>query len=61
MQQGTVVDLGAAIAVSAAALSADLKLPLADSIILATARKHGAELSTQDADLDGIEVVRYRA
>ncbi len=44
MQQGTVAELGAELAVSAAALSVDLKLPLADSIILATARKYGAEL-----------------
>ncbi|MDE0620073.1 MAG: type II toxin-antitoxin system VapC family toxin [Bryobacterales bacterium] len=61
MQQGTVVELGAEIAVSAAALSVDLKLPLADSIILATARKYCAELWTQDADFEGIEGVRYRA
>ena len=60
MQQGTVVDLEAEIALSAAALSVDLKLPLADSIILATARKYSAELWTQDADFKGIEGVRYR-
>lgn len=60
MQQGTVVDLEAEIALSAAALSVDLKLPLADSIILATARKYNAELWTQDADFKGIEDVRYR-
>jgi predicted nucleic acid-binding protein len=60
MHQGTVVDLGAELAVSAAALSVDLKLPLADSIILATARKYSAELWTQDADFEGIEGVRYR-
>ncbi len=60
MQQGTVVDLGAEIALSAAALSVNLKLPLADSVILATARKYGAELWTQDADFEGIEGVRYR-
>ena len=61
MQQGTVVGLGAEIAVSAAALSVELKLPLADSIILATARNYSAELWTQDADFKGIEGVRYRA
>lgn len=60
MQQGTVVDLEAEIALSAAALSVDLKLPLADSIILATARKYNAELWTQDAEFKGIEGVRYR-
>ncbi len=60
MQQGTVAELGAELAVRAAALSVDMKLPLADSIILATARKYGAELWTQDADFEGIEGVRYR-
>ncbi len=60
MQQGTVVDLGAAIAVNAARLGLELKLPLADSVILATARQYGAELWTQDADFKGIEGVQYR-
>ncbi len=60
MQQGTVAELGAALAVTAAALSVEMKLPLADSIILATARKYSAELWTQDADFEGIEGVRYR-
>ena len=60
MQQGTVAELGAELAARAAALSVEMKLPLADSIILATARKYGAELWTQDADFEGIEGVRYR-
>ena len=60
MQQGTVVDLGAAIAVNAARLSVELKLPLADSVILATARQYGAELWTQAADFKGIEGVQFR-
>ena len=60
MQRGTVAELGAALAARAAALSVEMKLPLADSIILATARKYSAELWTQDADFEGIEGVRYR-
>lgn len=60
MQQGTVVDLGAEIAVIAATLSIDLKLPLADSVILATARNRGAQLWTQEADFEDIEGVRFR-
>ena len=60
MQQGTVVDLEATIALNAARLSVELRLPLTDSVILATARQYGAELWTQDADFDGIEGVRYR-
>ena len=38
MQQGTIVNLEATIALNAARLSAELGLPLADSVILATAR-----------------------
>ena len=60
MQQGTVVELEATIALNAARLSVELRLPLADSVILATARQYGAELWTQDSDFEGIEGVRYR-
>ncbi len=60
MQQGAVVDLDATLALAAAKLGAELRLPLADSVVLATARGHGATLWTQDADFEGIEDVRYR-
>lgn len=60
MQQGNVTGLGAATALNAARLSVELRLPLADSVILATAREYGAQLWTQDADFDGIAGVRYR-
>jgi len=53
------VELDAAIALSAAKVSATLKLPMADSIMLTTARMHGATLWTQDADFEGIEGVQY--
>jgi predicted nucleic acid-binding protein len=59
MRQGRVIDLNDSLALSAARLSVDLKLPLADSIILATARQHGAQLWTQDAHFEGMEGVRY--
>jgi predicted nucleic acid-binding protein len=59
MEQGTIVDLNAGLALSAAKLSVDLKLPMADSIMLATARTFGAVLWTQDADFEGMEGVRY--
>jgi predicted nucleic acid-binding protein len=59
MEQGTVVDLNAALALSAAKLSVDSKLPMADSIVLATARAFNAVLWTQDADFEGMEGVRY--
>jgi predicted nucleic acid-binding protein len=60
MQQGEVVDLGASIALDAARLSVDTKLPMADSVSLATARHFHAELWTQDADFKGLDDVRYR-
>jgi predicted nucleic acid-binding protein len=59
MQQGRVVELDAALALSAAALGLRYKLPLADSIIYATAQQAGATVWTQDADFDGLVGVRY--
>jgi len=61
MQQGHIIELDATLAMSAARLSLELKLPMADSIILATARAHDAVLWTQDDDFDGIEGVKYVA
>jgi len=59
MQQGRVIALDEILALSAAKLSFDLKLPMADSLMLATARAHGATLWTQDYDFSGIAGVRY--
>ena len=59
MQQGQIVELDVAIALSAAKVSATLKMPMADSIMLTTARRHGATLWTQDADFECIEGVQY--
>ena len=61
MQHATVVDLSAPLALSAAALGTQVKLPLADSVIYATARAYEATLWTQDADLEGLPHVRFRA
>jgi predicted nucleic acid-binding protein len=61
MQQGQVVDLDARLAMSAARLSLETRLPMADSIVLTTARQYAATLWTQDADFDGVEGVQYRA
>lgn len=61
MQQGTVVDLTTAIALSAAKISTAHKLPLADSVILSTVRACEATLWTQDADFKDISGVRYIA
>ncbi len=59
MLQGRVVDLNTTIALIAAKLSAELKLPMADSIMLATAREYHAPFWTQDADFKGMEGVKY--
>ncbi len=60
MQQGQVVDLDASLALTAARVSVERKLPMAGSIILTTAAILGAELWTQDADFKGLPSVRYR-
>ena len=60
MQQGRVIDLDSNLAVMAARVSAERELPMADSIILAIAWAHGAEVWTQDADFKGLPGVRYR-
>lgn len=60
MVQGTVVDLDMDVALEAAKLSVNLKLPMADSVMLATARRHRATLWTQDAHFDGVPGVQYR-
>ena len=57
--KGQVVDLDSSLAMSAAMLSAELKLPMADSIILAVAREHNATLWTQDEHFKGLPGVKY--
>ena len=59
MYDGKVVDLDREIALIAADLSYELKLPMADSIILATARAHDATLWTQDEHFKDLEGVKY--
>jgi predicted nucleic acid-binding protein len=54
MQKTQVVDLTAEIALAAADLSLAHKLAMADSMMLAIARAHRAELVTTDSALDGI-------
>ena len=60
MQQGKVVDLDSRIALSAARISIDHQLPMADSVILATARLNNAPLWTQDSHFEGIPNVKYK-
>jgi predicted nucleic acid-binding protein len=59
MEQGTVVDLDRVTALEAARLSILHRLPMADSVVLATAQRHDAILWTQDADFEKVEGVRY--
>jgi len=59
MMQGRVIDLDAALALNAAKISLNLKIPMADSIMLATARAHDATLWTQDEHFKHISDVQY--
>jgi predicted nucleic acid-binding protein len=61
MHQGRLADLTAPLAMNAARLSRSARLPMADSIMLATARAYGATFWTQDADFAQMPGVRYRA
>lgn len=61
MHQSAVVELTAPLALAAARISLDLGIPMADSIILATARASDATLWSQDADFANVPGVRYIA
>jgi predicted nucleic acid-binding protein len=61
MQQGKVVELSSTLALSAAKVSMQLSIPMADSVMLATARAADAVLWTQDADFASVPGVRYVA
>ena len=59
MQKGTVVNLTTKLAINASKLSLMHKLPMADSLILATAKEHDAAIWTQDIDFKNIPGVNY--
>lgn len=59
MLQGTVVDLTIEVSLNAAKLGILHKIPLADSIILATGLAHEAIIWSQDADFKGLPRVKY--
>ncbi len=59
VSQGRVVDLDTDLALRAAKVSVEYKLPLADSVMLATAHLCDATLWTQDADFEGVDGVKY--
>jgi len=58
MQKGTVVDLTVPLAIAASKISLEHNLPMADSIILATAKEFDAIIWTQNADFRNIEGVK---
>ena len=59
MEQGNVIPLDSALAIEAAHLGVLHKLPLADSIIYATAQRNQAVVWTQDSDFASLQDVRY--
>jgi toxin FitB len=61
MKQGSVIALDSELAIDAGHYGVLHKLPLADSIIFATAQKFGATIWTQDADFKGLPQVKYFA
>lgn len=61
MKQGRVVEIDEEIALRAALISLEHKLPMADSFIYATAQFEGATVWTQDVDFKGLPGVNYRA
>ena len=59
MQKGRVIDVTTNLAMKASKLSLIHNLPMADSIILATAKAHDCTIWTQDADLKNIPGVKF--
>ena len=59
MEQGEVIVLDSRLAIDAAYYGIKYKLPLADSIIYATAMKYDAIIWTQDNDFESLDRVNY--
>jgi predicted nucleic acid-binding protein len=59
MTQCQVIDLDATLALESAETSIQSNLAMADAIVYATSRKYGAPLITSDADLKGLEGVKF--
>jgi toxin FitB len=59
MRQGRLIELSDTLASGAARLSHEMRLPLADSIILYSARRHDAKLWTQDAHFKAVDGVCF--
>lgn len=59
IQQGKVVEIDSGIALAAAKISHEKQMPMADSIILAAAKRFNATLWTQDVHFKDIPGVKY--
>jgi len=59
MQKGSIVELTTRLAIAASRISLQYRLPMADSIILATARDCNATIWTQDINFNNIPGVNY--
>lgn len=59
MRQGRITGLSTDLMLGAARYGLEHRLPLADSVVLATARAYGAVVWTQDSDFEGLENVMY--
>jgi predicted nucleic acid-binding protein len=58
-KKGRVVDLTTMLAIAASKLSLEHGIPMADSIILATAKALDAVIRTQDSNFKNIAGVKY--
>jgi predicted nucleic acid-binding protein len=59
MQIGEVLDFDDSLAISAALISRQHKLPMVDSIVMASAKLAGATIWTQDAHFEGLPDVKF--
>lgn len=59
IQKGRVIDLTPTISTAAAKISLKYKIPMADSVIYATARDYNATVWTQDIDFKDLPNVKY--
>jgi len=59
MKIGKIIDVDSEVAVLASNVSKQFKLPMADSIIYATAKIYNAEIYTQDKHFENLENVHY--
>ncbi len=59
MRKGTVVDLTSSLAVASSKISLENGIPMADSIIIATAKEYEATIWTQNSDFKNLKKVKY--